>query len=126
MNDEDRIPEAMFRRGRSDELIKEIMRPDLYKFYPTLLSKELKLSNIKREDLSDIDEETDLALQWMMLGGDEFSNFLIVKRDVKLSATSSVNGFERTAEITDIQKQEIKEEKQGIVSAPRLRQNPRP
>jgi len=114
---EERIPPRFEQKEGMSELMREIMKPDLAKDND-FLTKELKISNIKRADLDFINEITDIALQWKDVGAKDFAKFLITLRDVHLSATSSVDGFERTMEVTDIQKEIFKEDsKKGTLGS---------
>lgn len=109
--DKAQMPKRFQKATDMPELLKSIMKPDMAE-KNEFLTKELKISNIKRVDLEMIVEMTDLALQWMEKGAKDFAFFLITLRDVYLSSTSSIDGFERMAEITEIRRQELKEEEQ--------------
>ena len=107
------IDNTMFTEPPSKEqFLSEIIKPDLSKDprFANFLTKELKVSNIRRDDLALLLTFTDLAWQWHELGAPEFSEFLVLLRDGMLSGTSSVGGFERTKEVTSVNIHELKEE----------------
>lgn len=96
------------------ELLKEIIHPDRQEGTNGFLNKELKISNIKRQDLGSIGSVlnlTDIALQCYARGCTKAAAFFIDIRDTFLSATSSVGGFERKMEVSDISIMNIPPEK---------------
>lgn len=87
------------------ELLKEMIHPDRQKTSNGFLNKELKISNVTRQDVGSIGSIlnlTDIALQCHAEGAEEAAAFFIDIRDTFLSATSSVKGFERKMEVSDI------------------------
>jgi len=111
------IPERFNQGTQLPDLMKAIMNPDLSNKErgTDVLTKELKISNIQPKHLQSITDMTDISIQWFNYGATDFSQFLILLRDTFLSGTSSVNGFERNAQISDVRRYEVKEsEKEGI------------
>ena len=104
------------------EYLKFIVNPDLKKKVGVFFTKELKVSNIKRDDIQDVAERTDLAWQtWLMAGQHlpfekTFAFFLLMDRDVRLSASSSVDATERTLQITSKIIGEFAKKKAGMLN----------
>ena len=95
------------------ELIKFLTTPDLAAKGVTLITKEMKISNIKRNDLEDILDLTDLSFQMTTVGATRMADFFLIMRDAKLSATSSIDGFERREQNRTYHEELIREEKSG-------------
>lgn len=109
---------AEWRKGKNLEILERLMRPDLAEdkeHYPEM-TKELKVSNIKRMDMENVMDLSDLSIQWRRLKATDFADFLLRLRDIALSLTSSVDGFERAISQTEIREQRFTEEKKtGIL-----------
>jgi len=111
MNDmEDDTPNRFRKNEVYQEYMERMVKPDLAKEEKSL-TKELKISNIRRSDLLEIVNLSDLAFNIRAIGGKSFPGFLIFIRDTFLSGTSSVDGFERVIQNSDIKRYEISEEK---------------
>lgn len=94
-----------------ERFLKGMITPDLkeHERFKDFFSKELKVSNIQSKDLKELLEITDLAFQIKNLGAEDFSYFLLLLRDTKLSATSSLKGFERLTEATSVNVHSLEE-----------------
>ncbi|HPQ79497.1 MAG TPA: hypothetical protein PLG47_03545 [Candidatus Dojkabacteria bacterium] len=105
----------------SPEFMAKMITPDLQSAeqFKDFLSKELKVSNIKSTDVRKIVEMNDLAFQTRKLGACDFSDFLILLKETTLSASSSVKGFERTMEASNINIHSL-DEKKGVQMKDRL------
>ena len=90
------------------ELLKEIMTPDRPNKEIKELTKDLKVSNIKRNDISEIVEFSDIAMQWRNLGAIAFADHLTAVRNTKLASFSSVQGFERIMGATSILSKDVR------------------
>ena len=117
MEDKEEFP-SYFKK--SPEIAREMMRPDLADKIDDfgLFTKELKTSNIKRGDIEEMEDMTDLAWFFKRVcgGKSEFADFIIAKRDARLSLTSSVDGFQTLTQQTQIQELRLKEDKRGLAS----------
>ena len=105
----------------SPEFMSKMITPDLKNAeqFKDFLTKELKVSNIKSNDVRKIVEMNDLAFQTRKLGAGDFSDFLILLKETTLSASSSVKGFERQMEASNINIHSL-EEKKGVQMKDRL------
>lgn len=121
MNDEDKnimvtqVPRSFSEEKLSlTEFMKFMMTPAKSEELP-LLTKELKASNIKRDDIEQIVDLTDLSYQTAKIGAEGFSTFVFLLREAFLSSTSSVKGFLSLLSRTEIREEFIREmEKSGI------------
>lgn len=91
--------DAMKEENRS-ELFKKVMYPDLHKSMNyqgtdkiSPFTKELKVSNIDRKQLTHILEVTDLASAWESYGAGKAARTLLSYRDTLLSAAPSLKGM---------------------------------
>ena len=126
--DSGKIIESMEEKENRFEMMKKLLTPDLAdkiglgvtdangnEVFISLLSKELKGSNINRKDLPEIEELSDLIIQWSKIGAIDFALFLLYMRDTKLSITSSIDGFQTLAANREVHEHYVKEEqKRGI------------
>ncbi|MEA3420773.1 MAG: hypothetical protein U9Q97_03745 [Acidobacteriota bacterium] len=99
----------------SGQFMREIINPDLKndEKFRQFLTKELKVSNIQPKDLREVVDLTDLAFQAKSIKAEGFSDFLLLLREVKLSASSSLKGFERAMETSVINVQKIDTNEKG-------------
>lgn len=114
MYEEERLPEL--KRVPSDDLLRELMRPDRYfrtdgRGVNASMSKELKVANITRKEAEELLDISDIAAQWDALGAKNFADFMGDIRDTKLALSSSIDGFHMRTMATQIHEHQLKENK---------------
>lgn len=107
----------------ASQYLSEVIKPDKQDDFPKVFTKELKVSNIDKQQHNIISETSDVAIQCRSMikkiepkalnSNDNFHDELLAFRDVFLSATSSIGMGERKLQTTVTNIQKMKTEESG-------------
>jgi len=84
------------------EAIRAIIQPHYQELSNGIINKDLKISNLTEIQQSLVVEMTDVALQCIQIGCYGFAWHLIQVRETMLCSSSSLKGFERQVEVSNI------------------------